>query len=232
MFFETDPAQMQMLTRLILACILGGVIGLERESGERPAGFRTHTLVCTGSCLFMLVSIYGFNDMGTVRDPARLAAQVVSGVGFLGAGTIMHEGVNVKGLTTAASIWMVSAIGLATGAGLYAVAFFSTALMLATLIIFSRWGKAVNFAKHSERFSLKIKAVDKPGHFETIMSYLRIPGVKIKSVNIMRDMMNETVTIDAQILVTKEKIDNFNDILMDIKNLGYVNTVENYGQTK
>lgn len=232
MFFEIDSLQMQMLTRLIVACILGGVIGLERESGERPAGFRTHTLVCTGSCLFMLVSIYGFDDLGTVRDPARLAAQVVSGVGFLGAGTIMHEGVNVKGLTTAASIWMVSAIGLATGVGLYAVAFFSTALMLATLIVFSRWGKAVNFAKHSERFSVKIKAADQPGHFEKIMSHLRIPGVKIKGVNVMRDMMNETVTIEAQLLVSKERIEYFNDILMDIKNLDYVNTVENSAQTK
>ena len=232
MFFETIGLELQMFFRIMLACVLGAVVGLERESGERPAGFRTHTLVCMGSCLFMIVSVYGFDDMGTVRDPARLAAQVVSGIGFLGAGTILHQGANVKGLTTAASIWMVAAIGLATGVGLYLVAVFSTLLMLATLIVFARWGKAVNFSKHSERFSVRIGAQDKPGNVEKILSHLNMEGVKIKGVNVMRDMTNETVILEAQMLVSTDKIDYFNDILMDIKNLNYVSTVENSGQIK
>ena len=232
MFFETTSIEMHMLLRMVLACILGGVIGLERESGERPAGFRTHTLVCMGSCLFMLVSVYGFDDMGTVRDPARLAAQVVTGVGFLGAGTILHQGVNVKGLTTAASIWMVAAIGLATGVGLYFIAVFSTILMLATLVIFASWGKFVNFAKHSERFSVKIAAEDKPGNVEKIMSYITSKGVKIKGMNVMRDITNETLMIDVQLMISEDRVDNFNEVLLAIKNLQYVSIVECSAQIK
>ena len=109
----------EMLIRLLLAAFLGGIVGIERGSGDRPAGFRTHILVCAGAALFMLVSMYGYDDypmhgeeFPRNRDSSRIAAQVVSGIGFLGAGTIMHEGVTVRGLTTAASLWMISAIGL------------------------------------------------------------------------------------------------------------------------
>mgnify|MGYP001440736020 CR=1 FL=1 len=100
----------EMLIRLLLAAFLGGIVGIERGSGDRPAGFRTHILVCAGAALFMLVSMYGYDDypmhgeeFPRNRDSSRIAAQVVSGIGFLGAGTIMHEGVTVRGLTTAAS---------------------------------------------------------------------------------------------------------------------------------
>ena len=123
--FLLSPHNWDMILRLLLATVLGGAVGIERGSGDRPAGFRTHILVCTGSALIMLVSMYGFDDTyvsgisnANNRDSARIAAQVVSGIGFLGAGTIMHEGVTVRGLTTAASLWMVSAIGLAAGAGM------------------------------------------------------------------------------------------------------------------
>ena len=101
----------EMLIRLLLAAFLGGIVGIERGSGDRPAGFRTHILVCAGAALFMLVSMYGYDDypmhgeeFPRNRDSSRIAAQVVSGIGFLGAGTIMHEGVTVRGLTTAASL--------------------------------------------------------------------------------------------------------------------------------
>ena len=124
--FLLSPHNWDMILRLLLATVLGGAVGIERGSGDRPAGFRTHILVCTGSALIMLVSMYGFDDTyvsgisnANNRDSARIAAQVVSGIGFLGAGTIMHEGVTVRGLTTAASLWMVSAIGLAAGAGMF-----------------------------------------------------------------------------------------------------------------
>ena len=120
--FLLSPHNWDMILRLLLATVLGGAVGIERGGGDRPAGFRTHILVCTGSALIMLVSMYGFDDTyvsgisnANNRDSARIAAQVVSGIGFLGAGTIMHEGVTVRGLTTAASLWMVSAIGRAGG---------------------------------------------------------------------------------------------------------------------
>ncbi|HBL37110.1 MAG TPA: methyltransferase, partial [Firmicutes bacterium] len=102
----------------MVATLLGAVIGLEREQHGRPAGLRTHILVALGSCLIMLVSIYGFPS-GTGSDPARLAAQVVSGIGFLGAGTILRDGTSIRGLTTAASLWVVAGIGLAAGTGFY-----------------------------------------------------------------------------------------------------------------
>ena len=120
-----------MIGRLALAALLGSVIGLERERLLWAAGLRTHMLVCVGSCLIMLVSAFGFADaLGTknvVLDPSRIAAQVVSGIGFLGAGTILLRGEVVKGLTTAASLWAVAAIGLAIGSGLYVPAVATTA---------------------------------------------------------------------------------------------------------
>ena len=126
-----------MVARLALAAAFGSVIGLERERLMWAAGLRTHMLVCVGSCLIMLVSAFGFADvLGTehvVLDPSRIAAQVVSGIGFLGAGTILLRGEVVKGLTTAASLWGVAAIGLAIGSGLYVPAIAATALIVGIL---------------------------------------------------------------------------------------------------
>lgn len=127
----------EMVVRLTLAALLGSVVGLERERLLWAAALRTHMLVCVGSCLIMLVSAFGFRDvLGTehvVLDPSRIAAQVVSGIGFLGAGTILLRGEVVKGLTTAASLWGVAAIGLAIGSGLYLPALTATALIVGIL---------------------------------------------------------------------------------------------------
>jgi putative Mg2+ transporter-C (MgtC) family protein len=130
----SDP---DMLIRLVSAALLGSIIGLERERILWAAGIRTHMLVCVGSCLIMIVSQYGFANVLTeknvVLDPSRIAAQVVSGIGFLGAGSILARGEIVKGLTTAASIWTVAAIGLAVGGGLYLAAGSSTIIILIIL---------------------------------------------------------------------------------------------------
>lgn len=127
----------EMVARLVLAGVMGSVIGFERERLLWAAGLRTHMLVCTGACLFMLVSAFGFSDVlghkDVVLDPSRVAAQVVSGIGFLGAGTILFRGEVVKGLTTAASLWVVAAIGLAVGGGLYVPALAATLLVVAIL---------------------------------------------------------------------------------------------------
>ena len=112
----------EMLIRLIIAAALGSLIGFERERLLWAAGIRTHMLVCVGSCLVMIVSVYGFTSVlgpHVILDPSRVAAQVVSGVGFLGAGSIILRNEVVKGLTTAASLWTVAAVGLAVGSGLY-----------------------------------------------------------------------------------------------------------------
>jgi putative Mg2+ transporter-C (MgtC) family protein len=131
------PQDLEMMVRILLAFILGGVIGYERESIQRPAGLRTHMLVAAGAAVFTIVSIYAFVGLGTVRDPGRVAAQVVTGVGFLGAGTIWRTSSTVRGLTTAASIWLVAAVGMLAGSGLYLLATFTTICGFVTL----RWGR-------------------------------------------------------------------------------------------
>ena len=135
--FVLHQLDVEMLVRIVLAFVLGGIIGYERESIQRPAGLRTHMLVAAGSAAFTLVSAYGFEGEGTVRDPSRIAAQVVTGIGFLGAGTIWRTTDTVRGLTTAASIWLVAATGMLVGAGLYGLAIFTTLGGFATL----RWGR-------------------------------------------------------------------------------------------
>lgn len=119
---------------IILACILSGIIGFERESRGHAAGFRTHILVSAGSALIMYLSIYGFSyELFPNHDPARLAAQVVTGIGFLGAGAIMKTGLDIKGLTTATTLWIVMAIGLACGSGKFIIAILSTIIVLIVL---------------------------------------------------------------------------------------------------
>jgi len=128
---------LEIILRLGVATLLGCIIGLERERRIWAAGMRTHMLVCVGSALFMLVSLFGFSDAlgtpGVILDPSRVAAQVASGIGFLGAGTIIFRRDAVRGLTTAASLWVVAAIGLASGGGLYLAAVATTILTLVIL---------------------------------------------------------------------------------------------------
>jgi len=127
----------QTILRLILAALLSGIIGFEREAHGRAAGLRTHILVCVGSTLIMLTSLYIFDIyIGKVPlDPTRIAANVVAGIGFLGAGTIIRSGASVMGLTTAASIWAVAGIGLAVGCGYYLGALVCTFIILTTLLV-------------------------------------------------------------------------------------------------
>jgi len=126
-----------LLGRLALAAILGAVVGLEREVRERQAGLRTHMLVSLGSALFTIVSAYAWTDFtfgnGIAYDPTRIAAQIVTGVGFLGAGAILHQGQLIRGLTTAATLWIVAAVGMAVGAGYWLAALIATALVLFAL---------------------------------------------------------------------------------------------------
>ena len=129
--------ELEMVLRLLLAAVLGTIIGIERQLAGKPAGLRTHLLVCIGSALFTLASIYAF---GEGADPSRVAAGIVAGIGFLGAGTIIRsqEGILI-GLTTASSIWAVAAIGMVAGAGLYILSAVGTAVVFIALSIFKRF---------------------------------------------------------------------------------------------
>jgi putative Mg2+ transporter-C (MgtC) family protein len=129
------PTDLQMIIRLLLTLVLSGLIGLERQVHRRDAGLRTHILVALGSCLIMLTSLYVFDIYKdqVALDPVRIAAGVVTGIGFLGAGTIIRETDGVRGLTTAASLWVVAGIGLAVGVGFNNVAIYTTILVLIVL---------------------------------------------------------------------------------------------------
>jgi putative Mg2+ transporter-C (MgtC) family protein len=134
-----DLSTTEALIRLLIAAGLGGAIGLERELRDHEAGFRTHLIVSLGACVFTLVSAYAWTDWtfsqqsGVVFDPTRIAAQIVTGIGFLGAGAIIVRGISVRGLTTAATLWVVAAIGMAAGTGYYVVALGASALVLVSL---------------------------------------------------------------------------------------------------
>jgi putative Mg2+ transporter-C (MgtC) family protein len=174
----------EIIFKLALAGILGGLIGLERESLSRPAGLRTYTLVCVGSALAMIVSIdiYLQYYQTVNADPGRIAAQVISGIGFLGAGTIMREGASVQGLTTAAGLWVVACIGLAVGAGLYVPAIATTILILFVLIYFIKF--EARFTGRREYKGIVMVVEDKPGQVGIIGSILGDLCVLIKNIQL------------------------------------------------
>lgn len=175
----------EICLRLVLSCVMGGVIGYERQMRHKLAGLRTNMLVALGSCLIMLLSqsLYDNVEGKTNADPARLAAQVVSGIGFLGAGAIMKEGLTVTGLTTAATLWVVAGIGLAAGAGFYLGAGVTTAVVFLILWNLSRLDMWVD---HERILSLSIYTVDRSGQIMRISAciedlHLRSRGVKVRT---------------------------------------------------
>lgn len=203
--YWTD-VEVQMLFRLFLAAFLGGCIGVERGKNDRPAGLRTNILVCAGSALFMLVSIYGFgdttpvhttaDDIGVRRDSARIAAQVVSGIGFLGAGTIIHEGVTIKGLTTAASMWMVSAIGLAVGSGMYIISIGATVLTLVVLTLLHTWERQFGLRGKTATRLLVVRVKNRDGIVTDVTNYLSVNDIKLKSLNVKADENNDILRLE------------------------------------
>ncbi|MEI7026890.1 MgtC/SapB family protein [Paenibacillus sp. y28] len=174
----------ELIVRMILATVLGGMVGIEREWSNHAAGFRTHILVCLGSATIMLLSIYGFSEFvneSQVRvDPARLAAQVISGIGFLGAGAILRNGNVIKGLTTAASVWVVAAIGLCTGAGFYTGAFICTFFVLVSLYVLNKWER--HMLRHRRACDVDIVIRDEPGALGRIASIFGEQGIQISNL--------------------------------------------------
>ena len=230
-----SPLELTMVLRLIVAAILGGIVGMERGSGDRPAGFRTHILVCVGSALFMLVSIYGFDDIapvttnleddiGTRRDTARIAAQVVSGIGFLGAGTILHEGLTIKGLTTAASLWIVSAIGLAVGSGMYLLSTVATMLTMLTLVTFRTWEKRFAGTRSDRRF-IRVVTRNTPGIITEITAFLSDCGIKVKTLNVKTDNKNGNIILELYLKI--DRTIDMVEVADGIQNIDGVLALEN-----
>ncbi|MFL6010609.1 MAG: MgtC/SapB family protein [Gaiellaceae bacterium] len=190
------------LLRVVVAAALGGAVGLERELREREAGFRTHMLVAVGSALFTLVSAYGFREFlvggGSVirADPTRIAAQIVTGIGFLGAGAIIRQGLSVRGLTTAATLWVVAAIGLASGAGYYSAAVITTLVALVSLwplriaahVVTSR------FRAETRRLVAQLPSGESPG---PLISELERLGGRVRSLDISHEADRRTAIVDV-----------------------------------
>ena len=182
----------ELLLRLALAGALGGAIGLERELREREAGFRTHLLVAVGSALFTIVGAYGFHDFldsgaNVVRaDPTRIAAQVVTGIGFLGAGAIIRQGFSVRGLTTAATLWVVAAVGMAAGAGYYTAAVFTTALVLIALypLRIMAYRALVRFRPDDGRLLVELPVGESPG---PVVDAVEGAGARIESIDVSQE---------------------------------------------
>jgi putative Mg2+ transporter-C (MgtC) family protein len=170
-----------VLLRLAVAAVLGGAIGMERELRERQAGLRTHLVVCVGAALFTLVSAYGFAEFRVV-DPTRIAAQIVSGIGFLGAGAIIRQGLSVRGLTTAATLWLVAAIGMASGAGYYDAAIIATLGALFTLgpMRVLAYRVTRRYRPETERLLVEIPAGGSPAPLiEVVERYGRVVSLEV-----------------------------------------------------
>jgi putative Mg2+ transporter-C (MgtC) family protein len=184
---------LDLVLRLTVSLLLGGIIGYERERNSRPAGFRTHILVCVGSTLLMLISAYAFGDFagrpGVQMDPTRLAAQVIPSIGFLGAGTILRNDFSVTGLTTAASLWVASAIGLAVGVGFYWGALTATALVLISLYILNKVEK--KFITGSQMYILKVVSLGETGIIGNVSTKLTDRRVTIKKLAILEEVRDD-----------------------------------------
>lgn len=204
--------------RLVLALIFTGFIGWERESHERPAGFRTHILVGVGSTVIMIVSFTMAELYEPVMpDPGRIAAQVVSGIGFLGAGTIIRQGFSVKGLTTAASLWVVAAIGLAVGIGYYYLAVFATFLVFFTLFVLNR----LEIKRRGDKIRmLDCRIQDKPGILGDLAEVIGSEDISINDVVVERDKLSQETVVRFDLLLDDDSnISNLNRKLLEIKGL-------------
>lgn len=180
------------LVRLVLAFLAGMLIGIEREAHSQPAGMRTHILITIGSALAMLLSIYIpqlYPDFQN-GDPGRIAAQVVSGIGFLGAGAILRFGANVRGLTTAASVWAMAIIGLAIGAGMYAVSFIALIIILFSLSVMDTFEKHLFRNRIFKRIDITLKK--KSADIRLLEKMLRKNRIKIQSADIIKHTNDTT----------------------------------------
>ncbi len=196
-----------VLLRLSIAAALGGAIGFERELRERQAGLHTHLVVCLGSALFTLVSAYGFREFlvhggSLVRtDPTRIAAQIVSGIGFLGAGAIIRQGLSVRGLTTAATLWLVAAIGMASGAGYYDAAIIATLgalLTLGPLRIFA-FRVVRRFRPEVERLLVDVPAGGSPA---PVIEVIELAGGRVTSMEIAQEGDRRSIAVDVELRQT------------------------------
>lgn len=192
-------SSLYIFIRLIIAAVLGGIIGMEREKLNRPAGVRTHMIVCLGSCLIMLLGEY-MHQIDNTIDITRLGAQVVSGIGFLGAGAILKDGFSVRGLTTAATLWVVACVGLAVGGGFY------SAGILTTIIVYSSLHFLGFTTKKGLRKNISVYVESLDNTINNLQDFLIDSGLEIVDIGLVDNIKSDFIEIKFVVLVRNIKI--------------------------
>jgi len=211
-------SEIQIILRILVAAALGAVVGFERERQDQPAGLRTHMILVIGATLAMVLSVnlgYLYAQPGTPADPARLAAQVISGIGFLGAGAILRYGFNVKGLTTATSLWTMAIVGMAVGAGYYLVGVITTALMLLVLTVLNILEK--RFVRTSITRYISIEANYHKGVVKSIRHIVQELSDNLVSFTIQKHVKDKRLRIQVVARISRDQtleelIDHLSDI--------------------
>ncbi|MFO7733387.1 MAG: MgtC/SapB family protein [Candidatus Aminicenantes bacterium] len=205
----------EVVLKLVLAIALGGLIGLEREASQKPAGFRTNILVCIGAAMMMtMAGLIVQAKGGTADTMIRMAAGVITGIGFLGAGTILHSRGNVAGLTTASTIWLVAGLGLVIGAGFYVPALIFTALTIATLLLFRRVEDSY-IRKSQFRYHLKAKA--RPYILSSLRKLALHHGVRLESLTMKQEQQSYLMAFAFS--ASEDKEQEFNQGLLELADI-------------
>lgn len=224
--FSTDLYSINdtsIILRLVLAIVLGGIIGFERGRSGRPAGFRTHILVCIGSALAMMTNQYIFETYG-VSDPTRMGAQVISGIGFLGAGTILVTGRHqVKGLTTAAGLWATACMGLAIGIGFYKAAIIGCIMITFATVVLHRFD---NFLLSKSKVLDLYMEFSKAVPFNLVLDVLKSLPLKIDSIEIVKPSYSESAQVAAIMTIRLKEKKLKVDVIAKISSLEGVDFVE------
>jgi putative Mg2+ transporter-C (MgtC) family protein len=202
---------MEILLKLVLAVALGGLVGLERETSQKPAGFRTNILICVGSAMMMILSGLVLGGEGGGNDLTRIAAGVITGIGFIGAGTIIQSRGSIVGLTTAATLWAMAGLGLVIGAGYYLVAVIFTAIIILTLIIF-RYIEA-NYLKRSQ-YMYSLRAKYSRGILNNIKKLAIHEGFKLDELSLKKE--ENFALLNLSFHATEEKEQKFNESLLNL----------------
>lgn len=206
-----------LLLRLVAAVLLGGIIGLERTGTKHEAGLRTHMILCLGAALIMVISECMAKDYGIKSEVMRMGAQIISGVGFLGAGSIIVTGNKVRGITTAAGLWTTACVGIAVGAGYYIIAIAAVALMLFAMVLMHSVSQSVAKDKHVYRICVSINESDE---IANILNTLANHRIKTKGVRFQHEQETDTTELVLDILPPKKITPH--ELALQITNFGKV----------
>ncbi len=227
-FLTTD---LDILIRILVSIILGSLIGFEREITNKSAGLRTQIMVCLGSCIFTILSIYGFSTAVTLYplgDPARVAAQIITGIGFIGAGTVLRQGLTVTGLTTASTLWIVAAIGMACGCGKISIAVISTVLAVAILVLIRIFEVKIMPKNLKHMRKVKLSFICKYSEYEEVYKKINEIFPEVLDYNHKTvDDEGDSLKINAKVFCNeKSPVMHIYKQLEDMKNLKSVSVKE------